>query len=216
MHTGCVFVWYTSHNIDHSRCQMIYLTVALDNVDNALQRGFELTNALLLTELDALGVDKVLSECMENWTPPARVINSEECLRALLEGAWNTSYGRYYDWHEQQQERSRNAPHRRSWTAQNRASHQVSPLLNSMQVTNSIAASGTRPLGIPYVCPWIHPCSFYMTMTIFILVYDLLMNASYILSPSHQKKLCKHPKMCDFYYKCSVILLRISASTHCI
>ena len=72
---------------------MIYPTVALNNVDNALWCSFELTNVLLLTELDALGVGKVLSECMENWMPPACIINSEECLCALLEGAWNTSYG---------------------------------------------------------------------------------------------------------------------------
>jgi len=58
--------------------------------------------------------------------------------------------------------------------------------VSKLTLTNSIAASGTRPLGIPYVCPWTHPCSFYMTMTIFILVYDLFMNASYILSPSLQ------------------------------
>ena len=55
----------------------------------------------LLAELDARGADKVLFDPMGNWPLAACVLDPEKCLRALLEGAWATSYGQYHDWRRQ-------------------------------------------------------------------------------------------------------------------
>jgi len=57
--------------------------------------------APLLAELDAQCADRTLFDCMGNWLPVAHVIDPEKYQGVLLEGAWATLYGRYYDWHEQ-------------------------------------------------------------------------------------------------------------------
>ena len=87
--------------MEHSRTQMIYLNVVLDDVENTFWCILELTKVPLLTELDARGADKVLFDPMGNWPLAAHVLDLEKCLRALLEGAWATSYGQYHDWHRQ-------------------------------------------------------------------------------------------------------------------
>ena len=84
--------------MEHSRTQMIYLNVVLDDVENTFWRILELTKVPLLAELDAWGADKVLFDPMGNWPLAACVLDPEKCLHALLEGAWATSYGRYHDW----------------------------------------------------------------------------------------------------------------------
>ena len=97
MHTGCVFISYSSASVltimEHSHTQTIYLNVILDDVENTFWRILELMKVPLLTELDARGADKVLFDPTGNWPLAARVLDPEKCLRVLLEGAWATSYG---------------------------------------------------------------------------------------------------------------------------
>ena len=86
--------------------QMLYPRVDLDKVDDTFWCGLELTKAAILA-LDIPGMDH---GSMQNWTLPARIINLNRCARALADGAWATSYSRYYDWYEQQRKAHNSSP----------------------------------------------------------------------------------------------------------
>lgn len=90
--------------------QTLYPMVDLDSVDVALRRGLQLTKAAIL----ALDVPDMDRSSMQSWTLPTRIINPKGYLSALCDGAWATSYFRYYDWYKAQQKAQNSSPAIRS------------------------------------------------------------------------------------------------------
>jgi len=53
----------------------------------------------IVFELNAMGEDMMLVDAVENWSPPAELMDPDLLRAALLRGAWNTVYLRYAGWH---------------------------------------------------------------------------------------------------------------------
>ncbi|KAL4077886.1 hypothetical protein J3A83DRAFT_4217620 [Scleroderma citrinum] len=67
----------------------LFPMVDLDNVDKAFWWGFQLTKEAILHELIA---DKASFNRVEQWSPPARLLDPEVLSRSLADGAWDTAY----------------------------------------------------------------------------------------------------------------------------
>ncbi|KAL4070271.1 hypothetical protein J3A83DRAFT_4241683 [Scleroderma citrinum] len=77
----------------------LFPTVDLDNVDKAFWRGFQLTKEAILRELIA---DKASFDRVEQWSPPARLLDPKVLSCSLADGAWDTAYQRYHSWYKKQ------------------------------------------------------------------------------------------------------------------
>ena len=68
----------------------------LHRVNDACRHGLELIKAAILA-LKVPDIEKEFSE--ESWSIPTHVIKSQQCLNALVDGAWATAYNRYLSFH---------------------------------------------------------------------------------------------------------------------
>ena len=78
---------------------MVYPTLDLHRVNNAFRRSLELLKTTIL-ELNIPELDK--DSFRGNWSIPAQIIKPEQCLNALVDGAWSTAYSRYRTFHTKQ------------------------------------------------------------------------------------------------------------------
>ncbi|KAL4070117.1 hypothetical protein V8B97DRAFT_2104427 [Scleroderma yunnanense] len=67
----------------------LFPTVDLDNVDKAFWHGFQLTKEAILHKLLA---DKVSFDYVEQWSPPACLLDPKVLSHSLADGAWDTAY----------------------------------------------------------------------------------------------------------------------------
>jgi len=67
-------------------------------MNNALNCGLELTKEAIL-KLNVPDADQRSLDRVELWTHPARVLEPEDCVRALVDGAWATAFRRYRVFH---------------------------------------------------------------------------------------------------------------------
>ena len=89
MPLGCILISCTSDSTlkyhFHSHCQSLYPAVDLKDVDKAFWHGLELTKVTIL-RLNIPGVD------LNDWLLPTPIIEPEDYLGALVDGAWETAY----------------------------------------------------------------------------------------------------------------------------
>ena len=102
MHSGCIYMsaFGTDWHWSLFCLQTIFPTVDLDSVNNALSRGRELTKEAIL-ELNVLDADQRSLDHAVFWTPHARILEPEDCIRALVDGAWATAFRRYHVFHHE-------------------------------------------------------------------------------------------------------------------
>ncbi|KAL4066831.1 hypothetical protein J3A83DRAFT_4374911 [Scleroderma citrinum] len=79
--------------------ETLFPTVDLNNVNKAFWCGFQLTKEAILHELIA---DKASFDHVEQWSPPACLLDPEVLSHSLADGAWDTAYQQYRSWYKKQ------------------------------------------------------------------------------------------------------------------
>ena len=71
---------------------MLYPIVDLDNVNRNFQKGLLRIRDAITLELSVMGEDIMLVDAVENWSPPAELMDPDVLRMTLMSGAWSMAY----------------------------------------------------------------------------------------------------------------------------
>ena len=77
---------------------MLYPIIDLDDVNRMFRKGLLRIRDAIVLELNALSEDIMLVDAVENWSPPADLMDPDVLLATLMRRAWSTAYLRYVSW----------------------------------------------------------------------------------------------------------------------
>ena len=79
---------------------MLYPIVDLDDVNRIFRKGLLRICDAIVLELNALSEDIMLVDAVENWLPPADLMDPDVLRATLMRGAWSTAYLQYAYWYK--------------------------------------------------------------------------------------------------------------------
>ena len=81
---------------------MLYPIVDLDDVNRNFRKGLLRIRDAITLKLSVMGEDIMLVDAVENWSPPAELMDLDMLRMTLMCGAWSMAYLRYAYWYNEE------------------------------------------------------------------------------------------------------------------